>query len=151
MLCVSDLLIQFRRAGLVLVPTRLRRRREVFSRLLPLQSSRPFLSSVSRERGRKRTAPVSISRPGEERWRRRGRKAGNRVEASVKRWSEQEEQREREKQRTSLGVLVSQGRAEERRPSACVSVWLCFSKGKKQWGWKAYIVKNEGLVTAGLL
>lgn len=61
----------------------------------------------------------------------------------MKRWREQERQREREKQRTSPGVLASQGHTEERRPS----VYMCVCVKEKQWGWEAYIVKNEGLVT----
>lgn len=66
----------------------------------------------------------------------------------MKRWREQERQREREKQRTSPGVLVSQGHTEERRPCVCVCLYGCVFKREKQWGWEAYIVKNEGLVTA---
>lgn len=68
------------------------------------------------------------------------------MKASVKRWREQERQREREKQRTSPGVLASQGHTEERRPCVDVSMCVCVLR-EKQWGWEAYIVKNEGLVT----
>lgn len=30
----------------------------------------------------------------------------------------------------------------------CVCLYGCVFKREKQWGWEAYIVKNEGLVTA---
>lgn len=43
---------------------------------------------------------------------------------------------------------ASQSRSHRGEEALCVCLYGCVFKREKQWGWEAYIVKNEGLVTA---
>lgn len=43
---------------------------------------------------------------------------------------------------------ASQSRSHRGEEALRVHVYVCAFQGEKQWGWEAYIVKNEGLVTA---